>query len=153
MFAAQGKGKGFDIPVVQPAQSPDLNIDPLVFFRSLQDVLLVAKITRKELLQAVETCWHEYPAAKMRSVLLCTYGSFHGILKSLSGRDNNYQRRHGGRQAHSSNQELDDLHDPIVSWRLVKAAGQKLAELEAKVSEDADLMSSRIESSSNSDEE
>ena len=59
------------------------NVDDLAFFHSLKtDVSLVEKETRKELLQAVETYWYEYPAAKMRSVCLCPYGFFHGILES-----------------------------------------------------------------------
>eukprot|EP00117_Sycon_ciliatum_P044943 scpid100529/ scgid2425/ len=102
VLAAQGKAKGFDIWVaIQPTQSSNLNFDDLVFFHSLQaDLSLVTKETRKKLLQAVETCWHEYPVAKMRSIWLCLYASFHhGILES--GRDNNYQRHCGGRQAHS----------------------------------------------------
>ena len=41
----------------------------------------------------------------------------------------------------------------IVSWKLVKAAEQKLAALAATVSEDADSMSSGSEPSSDSDEE
>ena len=35
-FVGQGKSKAFDIKVfVQPAESPDLNVDELVFFHSL----------------------------------------------------------------------------------------------------------------------
>ena len=92
----------------------------------------------------------------MRSIWLChlcLYDSFHGILESLSGGDDNYQRNRGGRQAHNSSEELGDLHDQIVYRKLVNAAEQKLAALEANVSEDADSMSSRSESSSDSDEE
>ena len=40
----------------------------------------------------------------------------------------------------------------IMSWKLIKAAEQKLAALAATVSEDADSMSSGSESSSDSDE-
>ena len=62
--------KDFNIQVVvQPAQSPDLNVDDLAFFHSLQsDVSLVAKENRRELLEAVEDCWKEYPEEKMSSV-------------------------------------------------------------------------------------
>ena len=44
LFRSHGAMKGFNIQVlVQPAQSPDLNVDDLAFFRSLQsDVSLVA---------------------------------------------------------------------------------------------------------------
>ena len=58
--------KDFNIQVVvQPAQSPDLNVDDLAFFHSLQsDVSLVAKENRRELLEAVEDFWKEYPEEK-----------------------------------------------------------------------------------------
>ena len=139
MFAAQDKAEGFDSQVlVQPAQSPDLNINDLAFLHCLQtDVSLVAKETRKELLQAVEGYWHEYPAAYMRSLWLCLYGSFHGILENDG--DNNCQHHGGDRQAHSSREKkLGDFRDQLVSRKLVKAAEQKLAVLDAKVSDDAD---------------
>ena len=44
LFRSHGAMKGFNIQVlVQPAQSPDLNVDDVAFFRSLQsDVSLVA---------------------------------------------------------------------------------------------------------------
>ena len=74
----------------------------------------------------------------MGSVCLGLYGSFHGVPES----GHNYQRHRGGLQAHSSSEELGDLHDQIVSWQFVNAAVQKLAALEAKVSEDTDSMSS-----------
>ena len=67
----------------------------------------MAKETRKELLQGVETCWHDYTAAKMGSVCLGLNGSFHGILES----GHNYQRHRGDRQAPSLSKELGDLHD------------------------------------------
>ena len=98
----------------------------------------VAKETYKELLQGVETFWHEYTPAKMGSVCLRLCGSFHGVPES----GHNYQRHRGGHQAHSSSEELGDLHDQIVSWQLVNAAVQKLAALEVKVSEAPDSMSS-----------
>jgi len=58
VFASHSKMKGFQIEVVtQPAQSPDLNVLDLAFFSSLQsDVSLVAKQSRKDLLQAVQDC-------------------------------------------------------------------------------------------------
>ena len=85
----------------------------------------------------------------MRNVWWGLYSSFHGI----PGSGHNYQRHRGGRQAHSSSEELGHLHDQIVSWQLVTAAEQKMASLEAKVSMDAEPMSSESQSSSDSDEE
>ena len=66
VFVSHGKMKGFSIEVVvQPAQSPDLNVDDLTFFNSLQsDVSLVAKENRRDLLDAIIKCWHEYPLEK-----------------------------------------------------------------------------------------
>ena len=42
-FAQQSKMNKFKIEVVQPMQSPDLNVDDLAFSGSLNDVSLVAK--------------------------------------------------------------------------------------------------------------
>lgn len=58
--------KEFNIEVVvQPAQSPDVNVDDLAFFRSLQsDVSLVVKENRRQLLAAVQERWEAYPAEK-----------------------------------------------------------------------------------------
>ena len=99
VFASHGKMKDFNIQVVvQPAQSPDLNVDDLAFFHSLQsDVSLVAKENRRELLEAVEDCWKEYPEEKMSSVWVCLYSSFHGVLES--GGNNDYPRHRGFRSA------------------------------------------------------
>ena len=89
MVAAQGKSKGFDIQVVvQSAQNPDLNVDDLAFFTACR--------------QACHS-WRR----KATSVCLVLYGSFHGVPES----GHNYQRHRGGRQAHSSSEELGDLHD------------------------------------------
>ena len=71
--------KGFSIEVVvQLSQSPDLNVDDLAFFNSLQsDVSLVAKESKRDLLDAIMKCWHENPPVKMEafgdvSILLST---------------------------------------------------------------------------------
>ena len=66
VFASHGKMKQFDLNVVvQPEQSPDLNVDDLAFFRSLQsDVSLVVKQNRRDLLNAGEECKKAYPAEK-----------------------------------------------------------------------------------------
>ena len=62
--------KGFTIEVVvQPLQSPDLNVNDLAFFSSLQtDTELVAKENVFDLSAAVVKAWEEYPSESMASV-------------------------------------------------------------------------------------
>ena len=62
----------------------------------------------------------------------CVYGFFHVILES--GGDHNYRRHTKGREAKSWSKELGNLHEQIVSRQFVKAAEQKLAVLEVKIS-------------------
>ena len=110
---------------------PDLNVDDLAFFHSLQtDVTLVAKENRRELLAAVQKCWEEYPLEKTESVWSCLYGSFSGILET--GGDNECKRHRGSRSAHSLSSEHGDLHDQLVPRRLVTGAKKKLAEMRAE---------------------
>ena len=95
VFASYGKMKGFCVEVVvQPAQSPDLNVDGLAFFNSFQsEVSLVAKEIRRDLLDAIIKCWHKYPIEKIESVWRCLSSSFHGVLDSFG--DNDYKRHRG----------------------------------------------------------
>ena len=69
VFAQHSKKCNFVIDlVVQPAQSPDLNVDDLAFFHSLQtDVTLVAKENRRQLLAAVQKCWEESRLRRWRA--------------------------------------------------------------------------------------
>ena len=126
VFASHGKMKDFNIQVVvQPAQSPDLNVDDLAFFHSLQsDVSLVAKENRHELLEAVEDCWKEYPEEKMSSVWVCLYSSFHGVLES--GGKNDYPRHRGFRSA-------DNARMQEISRRVVRNAQNQLEELRGQL--------------------
>ena len=117
--------------VVQPSQSPDLNVDDLAFFHSLQiDVSLVAKENRRDLLAAVQKCWEEYPLEKMESVWSCLYGSSSGILET--GGDNDYKRHRGSRSVDSLSSEHSDLHDQLVPRLLVTGAKKKLVEMRAE---------------------
>ena len=119
VFASHGKMKGFSIEVVvQPAQSPDLNVDDLAFFNSLQsDVSLVAKENRRDLLDAIIQCWHEYPLEKMERVWRCLYSSLHGVLESFG--DNDYKRHRGVR---GSRDTEDRLQQRTVGRRVIKGA-------------------------------
>ena len=130
VFASHGKMKGFSIEdVVQPSQSPDLNVDDLAFFNSLQsDVSLVAKENRRDLLDAIIKCWHEYPLEKMESVWRCLYSSFHGVLESFG--DNDYKRHRGVRDSRDTE---DRLQQRTVGRRVIKGAEKKLAEMRSEL--------------------
>ena len=131
-FARQSKMKGFKIEVfVQPPQRPDLNVDDLAFFHSLQtDVSLGAKENQKDLLQARAS----YPKEKMDSVWYCLYASFHGVLESRG--DNDYARHQGSRAA----RRVSDILDRSVSGSSITAAERKLEQLQRQMSSDeADL--------------
>ncbi|XP_065195838.1 uncharacterized protein LOC135827237 [Sycon ciliatum] len=145
-FACQSKTKGFSLCVVtQPAQSPDVDVNDLAFFNSLQsDVSLVAKENRQELLAAILDCWREYPAEKMESVWRCLHNSYHGILESGGG--NEYPRHRGSRTAHRSD---------IESCRAVTAEALTAAEcaLVALSSDVSDCDSSRPEAATSESEE
>lgn len=147
-FATQSKMRGFRIQVlVQPAQSPDVNVDDLAFFHSLQsDVSLVAKETRKDLLEAVERCWDEYPVERMDCVWRALYSSYHGIL--TTGGSNEYEKHRGSRTKRSEKQA--DNFNREVPRSTITAAKKKLAELEAQVN--APEAAEAPSSSSDSDE-
>ena len=119
VFTSHGKIKGFPIEVVvQPAQSPDLNVDDLAFLNSLQsDVSLVAKENIRDLLDAIIKCWHENPLEKMESVWRCLYSSFHGVLESFG--DNDYKRQRGFRGSRDTG---DRLQQRTVGRRVIKGA-------------------------------
>ena len=125
-FASHGKMKGFSIEVVvQPDQSPDLNVDDLAFFNSLQsDVSLVAKENRRDLLDAIIKCWHEYHVEKIEGVWRCLYTSFHGVLETFG--HNDYKIHRGVR---GSRDTEDGLQHRTVGGRLIKGAEKKLAEM------------------------
>ena len=127
VFASHGKMKQFNLHVVvQPAQRPDLNVDDLDFFRSLQsDVSLVVKQNRRDLLNAVEECWKAYLAEKMNSVWSCPYTSFNGVLES--GGDNNYPCHRGFRAAAANDGDSQLQH---VARRVIRTAEKHLAELQ-----------------------
>ena len=131
LFRSHGAMKGLRIQVlVQPAQSPDLNVDDLAFFRSLQtDVSLVAKENRRDLLAAVTQCWEDYPADKMESVWLCLYASFLGVLESGGG--NEYIRHRGLRSLKASGGDVT-----TVQRSTIKEAEKKLKEQKNRLERD-----------------
>ena len=89
IWESEGRKDGFDIVVVvQPAQSPDLNVNDLAFFNSLQsDVRCVAKSTMFDLREAVLECWEAYPPERLDSCWRCLIASYRDILKSHGDND------------------------------------------------------------------
>ena len=136
LFRSHGAMKGFNIQViVQPAQSPDLNVDDLAFFRSLQsDVSLVAKGSRRDLLAAVVQCWNEYPAEKMEAVWLCLYTSYRGVLESAGGNEYIRHSGMGSLRGYSAVRK--------VQRRVITDATKKLKEMKARLDRGAESSAS-----------
>ena len=103
--------KGFTIEVVvQPPQSPDLNVNDLAFFSSLQtDTELEAKENIFDLSAAIVEAWKGNPSEKMASVWLLLYASHKGIVEDDSG--NAYSHHTGSRKAHNASAKAGDNHD------------------------------------------
>ena len=97
-----GNMKGFTIEVaVQPPQSPDLNVNDLTFFSSLQtDTELVAKENVFDLSAAIVKAWEEYPLERMASVWRLLYASYKGIVEDDGG--NAYSHHTGSRKANNA---------------------------------------------------
>ncbi|XP_065197249.1 uncharacterized protein LOC135828754 [Sycon ciliatum] len=127
LWASHGAQKGFRIVVrTQPAQSPDLNVNDLAFFASLQsDTELVAKENVTDLIHAVESCWQAYPAERMENVWSCPFGSFKGIVDT-SG-DNSYSHHSGSRTAHRRG--TGDRQDRAFGVKRIKEARLSLEEM------------------------
>ena len=106
-----GNMKGFAIEVVvQPPHSPDLNVNDLAFFSSLQtDTELVAKENVFDSSAAVVKAWEEYPSERMASVWRLLYASYKGIVEDDSG--NAYSHHTSSRKAHNVSAKAGDNHD------------------------------------------
>ena len=83
----------FKIEVVQPLQSPDLKVDDLAFSSILDDVSLVAKENRRDLIAAVGKRWYDYDIPRRKFEMFgfaCVCCS--EVSSSESGDGNEYQR-------------------------------------------------------------
>jgi hypothetical protein len=77
----------------QPARSPDLNINDLAFFRSIQSLYYeAAPDTEFELIEAVEAAFEEYPANKINRMWLTHQSCMNEILECHG--DNTYTIPH-----------------------------------------------------------
>ena len=99
--------KGWTIDITtQPAQSPDLNMNDLAFFNSLQsDVSCKYHTKIGELRDSVLEAWREYPAARLESCWRSIYNVYRGILDDNGGHD---YKRHGRSRNMFRNGQGDD---------------------------------------------
>ena len=106
-----GNMKGFTTEVVvQPVQSPDLNVNDLAFFSSLQtDTELVAKENVFDLSTAIVEVWEEYPSERIASVWRLLYASYKGIVEDDGS--NAFSHHTGSRKAHNASAKAGDNHD------------------------------------------
>ena len=150
-WACHGVKKKFKIEVItQPPQSPDLNVNDLAFFSSLQsDCELVAKETAIELKEAVENCWQEYPADRMAAIWNCLFASLKGIVESKG--DNSYSHHTGSRHAHHISAE-GAHHDRLFLLQNIKEAEKSLEFLRNEVDAYAECGVDAASSSSDDDE-
>lgn len=90
----------------QPANSPDLNVNDLGFFISLQKMQLKTPSTMQlktlstmsiQLKDAVEKAYHNYPSTSQSDVFLTLQAVMNCILEVEGG--NNYELPHLGRRA------------------------------------------------------
>lgn len=92
----QRDGWNFKV-ITQPAQSPDLNINDLAFFRSLKcrvEQLKNDRLTLDSLYQAIQRAWRDYDAATLERIWGVQYACYRKVLE-LEG-DNDYQPPHSG---------------------------------------------------------
>ena len=91
-------------------QIPDLNVNDLAFFSSLQkDTELVAKGNVFDLSAAIVKAWEEYPLERMASVWRLLYALYKGIVEDDGG--NSYSHDTGSRKAHNASAKAGDNHD------------------------------------------
>lgn len=83
------------IIITQPAQSPDLNINDLGFFNSLQSLADKTDAdSLSDLLDAVEECYWEYDPETLERVWQAQFNTYNCILKARGG--NNFKQPHTG---------------------------------------------------------
>ena len=97
-FDVEGQKRGWNIKVItQPAQSPDLNINDLAFFRSLKCRVENLKKDANNLdilYRAIMRAWNQYDGETLHRIWGIQYACYREILR-LKG-DNDYKVPHSG---------------------------------------------------------
>ena len=156
VWATHGAMKGFQIRVVtQPAQSPDLNINDLCFFRSLKSRIAGRRFsTLVEMMKTVKLVYAEYDAETLERAWRVLFTVYRGILR-VKG-DNNYSTHGNASKRWRHGLEADrSLPSPEIIAaareeydKLAEEAGYDPASLDSESSDDADS-----ESDSESDDD
>ena len=82
---------------IQPANSPDLNINDLGFFRALQSAYLEFSPTMaEEIIQYVETAYVEFKAQKINNIWITLLNVMNEIIDNRG--DNDYKIPHIGKE-------------------------------------------------------
>ena len=152
VWATHGAMKGFDIRVVtQPAQSPDLNINDLCFFRSLKSRL--AGHTYSDLvsmLAAAKAAYQEYDGDTLERAWRVLHTVYRGILRT--GGDNTYQLSGNTRKGWRHGLDADNALPPR---EVMEAAQKRFEELGTELGRDTeglvDLVSDDEEESDDED--
>jgi hypothetical protein len=78
----------------QPAQSPDLNVLDLGFFRSIQSMFWKRSGMEdiNHMYCALQDCWETYPPYKLNNAFITLFNNYNSILESNG--DNNYKIKH-----------------------------------------------------------
>ena len=109
--------------VTQPAQSPDLNINDLGFFNSLQSLAdKTDPESLSQLLDSVEECYWEYDKQTLERVWQAQFNTYNCILKARGGND--FKQSHTGvskrqRRGQLSEEVSANRADIVACRRLV----------------------------------
>ena len=96
-FCTAVEEKGLNLELyTQPANSPDLNLLDLGFFRAIQSYNDVCPKDEFELISAVENAFDAYPREKINRIWLTLQGCMNSIIDD-SG-NNNYKIPHMGKE-------------------------------------------------------
>jgi hypothetical protein len=97
-FDIHGRKNGWNIKVItQPAQSPDLNINDLGFFRSIKcqvEQIKKGANSLDSLFDAVSEAWETYSPDTLRNIWAQQYACYHKILEDKG--NNSYTPPHTG---------------------------------------------------------
>ena len=103
-FNNEGQKDSWNITVVtQPAQSPDLNVNDLGFFRSLKcrvEQLKAEEATLENLYEAVLEAWNEYDSVTLKRIWGHQFACYRSILEDQGG--NWYEAPHTGARTRQS---------------------------------------------------